>query len=1418
MQKLRRPLSILLSLIMIFSVFTVIPITASAEDDVDRVPELIEESDGALPVLSAAKNDLSGTGASYKIAVGDRLVNDSNCSDVYGDGRVIYNPSTKVLTLNEPIITSTYENNDNLGAIQIQTDGVTVRGGYTMSSAISQYGLKVSDGNHVTLEGNFTFSGKHIGVLANSLTVNSGSVTAVSSGTQASACAIYSENFAVNSGITMVEMQAPYCVFIGDKLTMNGARLDDDALFLADERAILNSDMRNYATHAVIRKFTGTYYDLWLGSRHVDSLNCTDIYGDGKASFDPSTNTLTLNEPDIVGAHTYADSTLENNEKIYTGYDLTIRGSYHTESFPLLYSGTSPFGRTYLQTGVYSTKSLTLDGDFSFTAKDKAVYGAAGVTVSSGSLKAVSTTDCAVYSSSGAFTVNNGVVTVDMQGGQYTALAKSIVLGDRMTISYPEIGIIMKADDTYYTFGFANSQKVYRAVIGKMPEYPSDLGLDGSGTESAPYLIKNADEWNKIANFIIKYGGDTTGAYFKLMNDITVTTTIGTRSDPFAGVFDGNGKTLTLNLFKGDKNEYCVAPFSYVSGVTIKDLKVEGSVHAGYHCSGLIGAVNGGENLVENVEVSAEIDSQFTYCGGFIGHGGTAQTTLRGCAFNGSFTAQVVGKQTATIYGWSDAGSKAILENCIDLSNIEYPLGRGAAEVTIINTYYTRMDKLTAGELSWGYVGQYAYTVGGSDVELTLSGSPGLTYNGTIYAARGEIIHLIASDPGVLYSSNYGTLVQNGSDLILTMTNDNITVYPSGRSFYSDYSDAASDVGYEGETADKLFDGDTDTMWRGSNADTTPVVTFSTGKGFIPSGYVLCTASDTAANPSRNPISWTLEGSPDGKRWIVLTDVIENFTLGAENGKAYVFSLDVSQTTAYMYFRFTINALNGGTTFQLSELQLIGKDASYVGETYNLWLGSTQVSFENMDDILNDGKAQFDPATCTLTLNDPVIEDYYVNKWRDTAKIYSDNLDLTIKGSYHMTDYDVDSGVHVYSGWLTLDGDFTFIGNSRGIHCNGNHLTFASGTVYAASKNNNAIHSLTGMTIKNEVRRIEAVTESDHAAVYVYNNRYGGIQIGDRMFISLPENGVNYNDPKRVSATICNPDLSAAAHAVIERIKHTVTFDTNGHGTAPDSREVTDRDPASEPEAPTETGWTFGGWYTDKDCTAAYDFSAEVTEDLTLYAKWTQNEYDVTFDMNGHGTAPEKQTVKYGETASEPEAPTETGWTFGGWFTDKECTKAYDFSAEVTGDLTLYAKWTQNEYKVTFDANGGTGEMQSVTVKYGEEFILPECTFTPPADCVFERWDKGAPGEKIIVTADITVKAVWKDVPFILGDGDGDGEVTILDATAIQRFLANLPNKAFHARPADADGDGEISILDATAIQRYLAAILTDTDIGTKTV
>ena len=66
----------------------------------------------------------------------------------------------------------------------------------------------------------------------------------------------------------------------------------------------------------------------------------------------------------------------------------------------------------------------------------------------------------------------------------------------------------------------------------------------------------------------------------------------------------------------------------------------------------------------------------------------------------------------------------------------------------------------------------------------------------------------------------------------------------------------------------------------------------------------------------------------------------------------------------------------------------------------------------------------------------------------------------------------------------------------------------------------------------------------------------------------------------------------------------------------------------------------------------------------------------------------------------------------------------------------------------------------------------------------------------------------------LLGDVDGDGEVTIFDATAIQRKLADLPVAFFDEAAADVDGDGEVTIFDATYIQRWLAELSDDDNIG----
>ena len=71
----------------------------------------------------------------------------------------------------------------------------------------------------------------------------------------------------------------------------------------------------------------------------------------------------------------------------------------------------------------------------------------------------------------------------------------------------------------------------------------------------------------------------------------------------------------------------------------------------------------------------------------------------------------------------------------------------------------------------------------------------------------------------------------------------------------------------------------------------------------------------------------------------------------------------------------------------------------------------------------------------------------------------------------------------------------------------------------------------------------------------------------------------------------------------------------------------------------------------------------------------------------GEGSKVDFQTTAANGSVAKPADPTREGYTFGGWYADEACTKAYDFSAAVTADMTLYAKWT----KKAADNNGGSG-------------------------------------------------------------------------------------------------------------------------------
>ena len=117
--------------------------------------------------------------------------------------------------------------------------------------------------------------------------------------------------------------------------------------------------------------------------------------------------------------------------------------------------------------------------------------------------------------------------------------------------------------------------------------------------------------------------------------------------------------------------------------------------------------------------------------------------------------------------------------------------------------------------------------------------------------------------------------------------------------------------------------------------------------------------------------------------------------------------------------------------------------------------------------------------------------------------------------------------------------------------------------------------------------------------------------------------------------------------------------------------------------------------------------------------------YNVTYNSNNHGTQPSPDQ----NVTSLPDplpSMSSTGYTFGGWYTDSECTSGNEAvaGAPISSNVTLYAKWTVNSSEwctITFDSNGGD-EIANVSEIFGSSYTLP----TPTKDgLVFEGWSDG---------------------------------------------------------------------------------------------
>ena len=184
---------------------------------------------------------------------------------------------------------------------------------------------------------------------------------------------------------------------------------------------------------------------------------------------------------------------------------------------------------------------------------------------------------------------------------------------------------------------------------------------------------------------------------------------------------------------------------------------------------------------------------------------------------------------------------------------------------------------------------------------------------------------------------------------------------------------------------------------------------------------------------------------------------------------------------------------------------------------------------------------------------------------------------------------------------------------------------------------------------------------------------------------------------------------------------HTVTFYENGGSDVTDQTLITG-DKVSEPTAPTKAGHTFEGWYTEEALTNKYDFSSVVNSDINLYANWVAVTYTVTYDANGGtGSMEPVAAVEGKHPLKENVFTAPEGKLFAGWEVNGELLNPGS-EITVTEDITIYANWTATLYNISFYPNGGTGEMENITVPHGGSFELPENAFEAPTGYEFAIW------------------------------------------------------------------------------------------------
>ncbi len=205
-------------------------------------------------------------------------------------------------------------------------------------------------------------------------------------------------------------------------------------------------------------------------------------------------------------------------------------------------------------------------------------------------------------------------------------------------------------------------------------------------------------------------------------------------------------------------------------------------------------------------------------------------------------------------------------------------------------------------------------------------------------------------------------------------------------------------------------------------------------------------------------------------------------------------------------------------------------------------------------------------------------------------------------------------------------------------------------------------------------------------------------------------------------------------------LSFTMSFNSNG-GSAVNHIEEYEGTEISAPTTPTKSGYTFGGWYSDSALTTTFIFATMPSENIILYAKWNIEDYDISYTLNDGTNHQDNPVIYHIETPTITLAsPTKNGYAFAGWYDNADFNGSAITSIPMgsAGDKILYAKWTINQYTITFNTSGGS-EVAAITQDYGTPISAP--VNPTRVGHTFNGWSQAIP---VNMPADsIAIRAFW---------------------------------------------------------------------------